>query len=366
MKNALERLLRKGINQMIDLDRRNVLNEMFTHYSRTSDLLFCRVKFRYTGDDEGHRKSEEIFKEVFTTFWREIFETGFHGERMKVPNKSSNDVRGPEALQWQAIGRILSHFMLLFGYLPVKFCRSALYHILNQESNVPDEVLLNDFLAFVTEQESCLLHKYLCINAELPMTDENALERLFHHYDFPSNLLESLAERKKQLVRIARNELITKPSYFYGLVRDGIPNEYKEALWKQVTLSHLTLIYKKLMPTPNKVANQLRIVTTDGKIVALNNELNFLSQEQSNAIYYLRQAVSGFNAEVLAKFLQLLTGTDLMVNSHIHVIFKDYRKNYLKFYKRDCSLELTATYTSQQEFNNDILTQLRNSYELED
>ena len=312
-------------------------------------------------DDEEHRKSEEIFKEVFTIFWRDIFETGFHGERAKVPNKSSNDVRSPEVLQWQAIGRILSHFMLLYRLLPVKFCRSALYHILNQRSDIPDEVLLNDFLLFVTEKESCLLRRYLNSNESLTAADENALKQLFYHYEFASNPLESLTERKKQLFRIARNELITKPSYFYGLIRDGIPDEYKDHLWKQITLSQLSLIYKKLTPTPDGVAHQLRVTTLEGKIVPLKSESNFLSQEQRNVLYYVRQAVNGLNAELLGKFLQSLTGTDFMVDCPIRVIFKTYKKNYLKFYKRDCVIELADTYKSQQEFNNDILKLIRNS-----
>ena len=113
MEGTTQLLLRKGINLTIDVDPRNVLTDMFTHYSRSSDLLFYKVMFRFAEDEEENKCFEKTQKEILTRFWCEVFSTGFHGEKVKVPIKSNNDVRGPEALHWQAIGKILSHFMLL-------------------------------------------------------------------------------------------------------------------------------------------------------------------------------------------------------------------------------------------------------------
>ena len=322
--------------------------------------------FRFAENENAHRYFENTQKEILTRFWCEVFTAGFHGEKAKVPISSNNDVRGPEALYWQAIGKILSHFMLLYKILPVRFCRSALYHIFSPNADLPDEVLLNDFLLFVTETENSLLRRCLNSCALLPAADEDALRRLFCRYDMHTEPHESSAERKKQLVHIARSELITKPSYYYGLMRNGIPDKYTSLVWKNITLPLLTSIYKRLTPTSDDVVRQLRIFTSGGKVVELNRELQVLPKEKFKVLYYLLQAIHGFDTEMLSKFLQLLTGTDLMTMSPILVNFKSYKKNFLKFNKCNSTIELTETFCSQQELNDEIYRQLRSSHYLED
>ena len=153
---------------------------------------------------------------------------------------------------------------------------------------MPEEVLLTDFLLFVSENENSLLRRHLNSCVLLQAADEDDLKRLFCRYGMPSGPHDSLTERKKQLVHIARSELITKPSYFYGLMRNGNPDECTNLMWKNITLPLLTSIYKRLTPTPDNVAHQLHIFTSVYIVIELNNESQVLSKELCNELYYLR------------------------------------------------------------------------------
>lgn len=67
---------------------------------------------------------------------------------------------------------------------------------------------------------------------------------------------------------MARYELLTNRMFVYGLIRDGVPEAYKNELRQSMTLQHLTHMYRSLTPTPQVIARLIKLTSSSGSTVA--------------------------------------------------------------------------------------------------
>lgn len=107
------------------------------------------------------------------------------------------------------LGRILSHGYILTGTVPVKICHASLLAMLFGPEKVSENDLLQSFLSYITPWEKQMVDagmKGLLI--DLSQTQKDEMMGLFSRMGMRSAPAKSVVDFRKQVVDMARSELI--------------------------------------------------------------------------------------------------------------------------------------------------------------
>ena len=133
-------------------------------------------------------------------------------------------------------------------------------------------------------------------------------------------------------------------------------------MWQSIKLPHLTQMYKCLTPSSDVVTAQIRAVVLDGVFVPFEQEVELLAKRQFDMIDFLRQTVQSFNSSMLARFLLLATGTDLIFEDIIKVMLTEsvhginsLDHKYLRFNPCNRTIKLTALHALIEDFRLGIM-----------
>ena len=342
-------LLTLSKTQKLIVRWKHFMDDIFKNYTKDgSDILNCWLLSEYK-DVSGHGiGGSGTTKDIFATFWYIIFDQNenFCGENAKVPKKVNIGSRRHTDEQWRMVGAILSHYVAITCRIPVKFCRSTLMYIINKNAKIPDEVLINDLLLYLTESERKLLTQALTNYKSLTEDQEECLVELYGHHGLPVQVTEK--KLKTQLVDLARHLLIEQPSYICGFIREGIPDRYKNELWMHLNIIHLTIMYSINIPNAERLVREL----------IRTNEAN-LKPDQHKVFYFLKETIKSFDRVMLEKFLHFTTGLNLMPTEPITVSFVRVA-GYLRAHACANNLELSTIYDSQQAFQSALVAVLNN------
>ncbi len=177
--------------QRLTVKRNQIVADLLAAYKLNDELCYKNLEIVYKteGDESGdsiassmgEMETSNQARAVFELFWTKVLDENFHGDNAKIPN---DDAKSSEVLFWITLGRIFCHGLAIFGYIPVGLCRSALNYVINPESDIPQDVIINDFLLFVTEPERRLLQKALADIRNMTSEEKQSLTLLFDHYGF--------------------------------------------------------------------------------------------------------------------------------------------------------------------------------------
>ena len=112
------------------------------------------MEFLGEGEDFG-----DLTKDLFSYFLKEAYAELFRGEDAVVPFLPT-DRRSEAASIFSCIGKFVCHQISLVGLFPVKLCKSSILSCISHQK-VEDQILLEDFLQFLTVPERILLKKAL-------------------------------------------------------------------------------------------------------------------------------------------------------------------------------------------------------------
>ena len=125
-------------------------------------------------------------------------------------------------------------------------------------------------------------------------------------------------------------------------MNSGVPSVYSP-FWENLSVEKFFQLYKALNATPLKV-------------LAMITDPECSNVAESRVFNYLKTYVGNMNQEELSRFLRYVTGSSVMMNSDITVMF-----NSLTGLARrpiahtcDCTLELSRSYASYMEFENEF------------
>lgn len=328
----------------IKVHRANIRNDMLTIFADpcildeciTLDVIFINRR----GEEEAGRGSG-LLRDLLSLFWKEVYQSLMVGEIERVPS-IRHDFQRPE---WEAIGRILMKGFSSCQYFPLMLSKTFFITCLYGESAVSEDLLLQSFMNFVSESEKKLIQS--CLDGQVDPLDEELCDFLS---TFDCKKVVNATNIKGILVELAHKELIQKPQYVAECWKSVIPWLCECFPQKE----KLVNLYEKLCPTVSRVISCF--------------EADETNEAERDAMKHLKRFVRGLDTAKLGKFLQFVTGSDIMLCDHIYVSFTKLDGLQRRPVAQTCTftLEIPCTYQSFPEFREEFNSILEaNTWEMD-
>lgn len=298
-----------------------------------------QLEFKILADNG---KAEEgqgsgVKRDMFATFWQEIFTSLTVGSTEKVPCIRHDYQRK----EWESIARILVFGFQCSGYFPISLSPLFLTVCVHGEEAITKEELLDSFMQYVTSDEKDVLQK--CLAGDLECDDEDLLDVLSSYkcYKLPTKTnLDCI------LTELAHQELIQKPRYVgecWGPILRSLSKTERFS-----SLNKLKEFFLLMKPNAKKVIKTLK--------PRINQECDQQSFE------FLKKFIKSLDPASLKIFLKFVTGSDVLVCDSIDVAFTLSDGFERRPVAHTCSplLEVPATYQSYSELTEEFNNILRN------
>ncbi|CAH0562937.1 unnamed protein product [Brassicogethes aeneus] len=327
----------------LDISRDDVVIEMFALYdNEAEDITGKRLSVKFKGEvgvDGGG-----LLNEVFTIFWKRIFESNdfFLGTDVVVPYIKlfkSRELK-PKLV---TLGKILGHMLLLTGKIPPSLCLYTLTALSNKTDDYVhnENALLNDFFLFLTLPERNLARGALKDFEKLTTNDKNRLMTLYTTYGL-LNVSPNKKDIKEHMLLLAENTIIKNTSDLYKKMKEGLPKSIEEYL-SNIPFEDTVLYWKSLQANPKKVVNVLSMVPDTP------------TNEQDQVFYFLQNYLLGLNMKALQKFLLFVTGS-VQLPDKILIDFNTHIGIERRPIVATCAqmLTLSSLYETQYDFNQEL------------
>ena len=242
-------------------------------------------------DNNGRVEAGEgtgVLRDVLTEFWFQFFQSLAIDASSKVP-VIRHDYQNRE---WKAIGRLLLYGYSKEGIFPLPLSQAFIFSCIFGEESISDEMLLNSFRAYISEDEKETMDH--CLKNRENLTDNEDLKELLSSYK--CYRLPSEETIQNVFCQLAHQELIQKPRYVANcwspILRSLKTHECFE------NESKLLSFYEQLKPTPKKVIKILNASPTN--------------DAERNTFDHLKRYVKSLGGNVSA-FLQFTTGASVLL-----------------------------------------------------
>ena len=317
--------------------------EEFLLKYKEEDLTAGRLKVEFVG--EFGEDFGGLTKEAFTSFWHEVSMSLFRGEGCIAPFLPLYRMRS-ESWKFTVLGKILAHTVSLTGCLPARLSRAGLVALIFDQT-VSEEILIQDFLEFVTPSEKALLLTALNNFSALSNTDKERMQTLYTVFE--CDCLVKGDEVSERLATIAENVLVEKPNRLYRLMKKGIPSSHFDVFWSLLTVDHIDFMVQQQRPTPEKVIQVVKTREDD------------LTNSQERVLHFFKEFIRSLDVEELSSCLLFITGC-VYSPKEIMVSFNGLVDSHRRPIAHTCSneIELSSTYAHYQEFRRELKTHLGN------
>lgn len=255
------------------------------------------------------------------------------GERERVPF-----IRHDHFIkEWGAIGRILVKGYISVSYFPMFLAKGFICYCLF-DTEVPDSILLDSFMKYLSPIEEELVSDYL---HRTNFPDEN--DELFDFLErFNCRTTVNEGNLRKVLIEIANQELIQKPHVMIATWQPSVQilKQYPQFQ----SIAAVQALYDTLKPTNKKVLEKLVAQPkTDG---------------ERDAMKFLQRYIRGLDNAKLVQFLRFTTASDVMISNQIEIAFTKLEGAACRPISHTCGplLELPSTYSNfvelREQFNN--------------
>ena len=95
-----------------------------------------------------------VFRDALSAFWSSFYDSCTVGEEERVP-VVRHDFKEQE---WEAIARILVKGYSQLKFFPVKLNKVFMFSILLEDAKIPDKMLMESFLGYVSKDERDLIN----------------------------------------------------------------------------------------------------------------------------------------------------------------------------------------------------------------
>ena len=234
-------------------------------------------------------------------------------------------------IHWEAVARILLYGLTL-DYFPLQLSPCFIVATVLGEHYITDEMFLNSFKNYVPFDEKETIQSSLI---EFEETDA-LLDLLSYYKCYRKPTKDNI---KEIFIELANQELVQRPRYvsncFTAQFLNKLPVEFK-------TVNNIMKYYSKLTPSATKIVKCLNCSPA--------------SDQESSVLGHLSRYVKSLSQENMRKFLQFVTGGDLMPDGQITLEFVENQKPRAPV-DRTCvpMMELSNSYANYnelaQEFN---------------
>ena len=202
---------------------------------------------------------------------------------------------------FKVLGKVLQHFVVHFGNFPQRLATSVILCLCNPDAEVPDCVLLKDFLSFQSVAQGTLLRRSL---SDTAWTESQKL-RLMRFYSVSRmQAMPSPGRLRDDILCVARAEIIDQALVFINYLRSGFTVEFRDLL-SGLSVDSVNRLRSSVEATPDKVAQLI-----DSSF--LGDDSIDLRPEEEVVVNFLSDFVRELSSEQLRLFLVWATGSSLM------------------------------------------------------
>ena len=166
-----------------------------------------KVQFKVI-DHKGQEETGEgigVVRDVYTSFWKEILDTRFLGDRERVPFV----VHDYFVDEWATIGLILAKGLLDCGYFPLTLCKAFVVNCLFGVEGLSNKMLLESFLKYISKTEEVLVRSALTAGQTSNVFEDDIFVNVLDRYKCRTNV--SCINVYGVILELARQELVQKP-----------------------------------------------------------------------------------------------------------------------------------------------------------
>ncbi|XP_060595088.1 uncharacterized protein LOC132749376 [Ruditapes philippinarum] len=285
------------------VSRENILEKLIVYYSE-EDLATSRITVKFIGE-EG-MDCGGVTNEMFTTFWYRAQEEFFIGCEAVVPYLPPQ--RFTDDSKYQVLGRILSHSIAVMKEFPIHMCKSTIIAMIYETTDVSAENLFEDFLYFLDSHDRNLVTTAINNYSSLTSDQADELMTIFERYEYA---IKITAENfRYHVTQLARHVLCIRPKPLLEKMRSGIPKSHMERFWSNVHLKTVSVLFRALKPTPERV------------IARLKTPLPLDSGIERMVFGFLKDLLTEMTTPELETFLQFVTGKKSVPREKITIKIK--------------------------------------------
>ncbi len=244
---------------------------------------------------------------------------------------------------------------LTCGILPIKMAFPIIAAGVHGPTvEIPDNIILESFFDLLCAHDSSITNDGIVKTRQCSLFTTDLRTQLI-------NLLSRLGcvdvptrTNIKQLVVEVARHLRTKRclGQLYTMA-SGVPIPLVE-FWKQLTIEQLFGVYKAMNATPSKVL----------AIIEEPDDPDDMNMAQAKALSFLKTFVANSNPDDLRVLLRFITGSSVMIDFPIKVVFN----NLTGFGRRviahtcDCTVEFPSSYETYPEFQLELVKLLSSDF----
>ena len=322
-----------GLDRLVE--RENLYEDVMKMYRENLEELLEEFPFRISFKMERAVDTGGVCRDFFSAFWEEAYVKHFDGERLLVPAVHANTNLASLPL----LGTILVHGFMVCGYLPVRIAFPIIAAIVcGPNVQINEDTLLESFVDYLSTHDSSILKEAL-EQRTLTKFIESMQTKLI-------NMLSPLGCREipipskiREIIQtIAHHEFIIKPLGILYAMRSGVPEEY-HGFWNKFSIQKIFELYKALNANTSVV-------------LAMIQEPDTMNAAEDRVFRYLKALIGNMKQHELTRFLRFMTGSSVLINEGIKVVFNNLTGAARRpiSHTCSCSLELSLSYTTFPEF----------------
>lgn len=300
-----------------------------------SSILFVKVVDINGMEEQGEGRG--VLRDVLTEFWYLFFQSLAIGAVAKVP-VIRHDF---QKQQWKAIARIMLYGYCREGIFPVAISPVFIASCIHGEDSISDEMLLEAFKMYVSEDEREVITSCLEDSAKV-IDNSELLEALSSYKCYRVPTQENFPDIVSQL---AHQEIIQRPRYVAECWNPVL--QPLQAHTKFQNTANIHTFYQEKKPTAKKVIKMLQASPeNDAQRITLEHLTRFIKSLGGN----------------VAAFLQFTTGASVILDDQkIKVSFTELNGLARRPVAHTCGplLEVPSTYQCYNELVEEFSAILR-------
>ena len=213
---------------------------------------------------------------------------------------------------------------------------------------IPDHILSESLMEFLSEHDGTILREALHYEGAPDFPNDLKSKVINIVSKFECSEIPAPSNLKVILLHVAKFQFLVKPLGLLYAMRSGLPIVY-HGFWEEFTIEKMFDFYRSLNATPSSV-------------IELIQEPDLTNMAENRVYNYLLSLIGNMKQSELKLFLRFVTGSGVLLHKSIQVSF-----NSLSGFARrpishtcDCRLELSVSYSSYPDFENEFLTVLHN------
>lgn len=320
----------------IKIRRSTIMEDMINEF-RDETIMNAHIKavmINGFGKEELGVDNGGVFRDALSAFWSIFYDSCTVGEAERVPVIRHDFKEG----EWEAIGRIMVKGYQEVKYFPVLLNKVFIFSTIFDGKDIPYELLLKSFLAYLSKDERDLVQAAL---NEEDMDEIQNKEFLDFLETFGARRVPGKEGRRDIILEIAHKELIQRAQFVIDNWKKPLRLGLGNIPWFS-SIESVNMLYESSTPTARRVLN---LITAEPNTNA-----------QRDVVSYLKRYIRGMDDEKLAKFLRFCTGASMICVDGIRVSFSDLTGAARRPVAHTCGcvLELPVSYESFPQFREEM------------